>query len=71
MGCVPNKAFNKAFKMARSKFDWQIDPLQLGAQLFKAKDLKDLPRMLHKIDHKQWRNFFLQQAKSLTKDIFS
>ena len=63
-------SFPQLLKMARSKFDWQIDPIQLGTQLFKAKDLKDLPRMLKKIDHKQWRNFFLAQARSLSKDIF-
>ncbi len=63
-------SFRQLLKMARSKFDWQIDPIQLGTQLFKAKDLKDLPLMLHKIDHEQWRNFFLAQAKSLSKDIF-
>ena len=63
-------SFRQLLKMAQAKFDWQIDPIQLGTQLLKAKDLKDLPRMLHKIDHKQWRNFFLAQAKSLSKDIF-
>lgn len=63
-------SLRRLLKMARSKFDWQIDPIQLGAQLFKAKDLKDLPRMLHKIDHEQWRNFFLLQAQALSKDIF-
>ena len=63
-------SFRRLLKMARTKFDWQIDPIQLGTQLLKAKELKDLPRMLHKTDHAQWRNFFLAQAKSLSKNIF-
>ena len=63
-------SLRQLFKMARSKFDWQIDPIQLGTQLFKAKSLKDLPRMLHKIDQEKWRKFFLTQAKALSKDIF-
>lgn len=63
-------SFHQLIKLARSKFDWQIDPIQLGTQLLKAKELKDLPRMLQKIDHKEWRNFFLVQAKSLSKEIF-
>lgn len=63
-------SFHQLVKLARSKFDWQIDPIQLGTQLLKAKELKDLPRMLQKIDHNEWRNFFLVQAKSLSKEIF-
>lgn len=63
-------SFRHLLKMARAKFDWQIDPIQLGTQLLKAKELKDLPRMAHKTDHRQWHIFFLAQAKSLSKDIF-
>lgn len=57
-------------KMARAKFDWQIDPIQLGTQFLKAKDIKDLPRMLIRINHQDWREFFVNRAKSLSKDIF-
>ena len=63
-------SFPRLLKLARNKFDWQIDPVQLGAQLLKAKNLKDLPRMLQKITHREWRNFFLARAKSLSGDIF-
>lgn len=63
-------SFRHLLKIAQTKFDWQIDPLQLGTQLLKAQELKDLPRMLQRINHTQWRNFFLTQAKSLSKDIF-
>jgi len=63
-------SFEKLLKMARAKFDWQIDPIQLGTQLLKAKDLKDLPRMIQKIDNSEWRRFFMDKSKSLSKDIF-
>ncbi len=63
-------SFEKFLKLARIKFDAQIDPIQLGAQLLKAKDMQDLPRMLHKIDHREWRNYFIEKAKSLSKEIF-
>lgn len=60
----------KILKLARGKFDAQIDPLQLGTQLLKSKDIQDLPRMLQKIGHQQWRSFFINQAKLLSKEIF-
>lgn len=60
----------KLVKMARSKFDSQIDPIQLGIQLLKSKEIQDLPRMLKKINHQQWRVFFTNQAKSLSHQIF-
>lgn len=63
-------SFGKLLKMARIKFDWQIDPIQLGTQLLKAKDLKDLPRMIQKIGNSEWRRFFVDKSKSLSKDIF-
>lgn len=63
-------SFSKLIKLARVKFDSQIDPIQLGTQLLKAKNIKDLPRMVKKIDHRQWRLFFIQQAKLLRKEIF-
>jgi len=63
-------SFSKLIELARNKFDWQVDPVQLGVQLLKAKELKDLPRMVSKINHKEWRNFYQIKAKSLSKAIF-
>lgn len=63
-------SFGKLLKMARIKFDWQIDPIQLGTQLLKAKDIKDLPRMIQKTGNSEWRRFFVDKSKSLSKDIF-
>ena len=65
-----NLSLPKLVKMARSKFDSQIDPIQLGTQLLKSKEIQDLPRMIKKINHNLWRNFFVNQAKLLSKEIF-
>ena len=55
---------------AKAKFDWHIDPLQLGTQLLKAKEVKDFPRMLKQINHRDWQEFFLKEAKTLGKEVF-
>ncbi len=60
----------RLLKLARGKFDAQIDPINLGTQLLKAKTLQDLPRMLKKTNHEEWRLFFIAQAKRLSKEIF-
>lgn len=57
-------------KKARIKFDWHIDPIQLGSRFLEAKELKDYPRMITKISDDKWQNFFLDEAKKLGKDIF-
>lgn len=55
---------------AQAKFDNYIDPIQLGAQYIKAKELKDYPRMLSKIDENVWQDFFVEEAKKLKSKIF-
>jgi len=65
-----NYSFQKLIMDAKAKFDWDIDPIQLGIQLIKAKEVKDFPRMIKKIDHQEWQNFFIEQAKKLKKEIF-
>ncbi|MBI2041510.1 MAG: nucleotidyl transferase AbiEii/AbiGii toxin family protein [Candidatus Nealsonbacteria bacterium] len=49
-------------KKAKIKFDWHIDPLQLGSQFVKVKNAKDYPRMLVEISQKELENFFLKEA---------
>ena len=56
---------------AKIKFDWHIDPLQLGSQLLQVKTVKDYPRLLKKIDRKKWQDFFLKEAKNIEKNIFA
>ena len=67
-----NPAFtiNSLIENAQIKFDNYIDPIQLGAQYMKAKELKDYPRMLEKIDEKAWQEFFIKEAKKLSGKVF-
>ncbi len=58
-------------KKAKIKFDWHVDPLQLGAQFLLAKEVKDFPRMIIKLENKTWQEFFIQEAKSLKQQIVS
>ena len=45
-------------KKAKIKFDYHIDPLQLGAQFVRAEALKDYPSMLISLDKSAWQDFF-------------
>ncbi len=58
-------------KKAKVKFDWHIDPLQLGAQFMQATVVKDYPRMIVKIDDTEWQGFFVDEAEKLKKEILS
>ncbi len=63
--------FSELLMKAKAKFDWHIDPIQLGSRLLIAKEeVKDYPRMLKKINHQEWKDFFVQEAKKLKKEIF-
>lgn len=68
-----NPAFSPDFlrSMATSKFDTHIDPIQLGSQYVKAKELKDYPRMVKKIDESEWQDFFMMEARKLSGEVFT
>lgn len=55
---------------AKAKFDWHIDACQLGARLLEAQNMRDFPIMLKKIDHQEWQDFFVAEARKLGKEIF-
>ena len=63
--------FQELLEKAKAKFDWHIDALQLGSRLFLAKDTKDFPRMIKKIRHEEWQDFFVKEAKKLKADIIA
>ena len=54
---------------AKVKFDWHIDPLQLGTQFVKVKEAKDYPRMIKKISDSEWQTFFIDEAKKLKEKV--
>jgi len=55
---------------AKAKFDWDINPIELGSRLLEATKVSDYPRMLKKVNHNQWKRFFVEEAKKLKKEIF-
>ena len=55
---------------AKLKFDWHIDPIQLGQKFLLVLKKKDPPRMLVKFNEKEMENLFLRWAKELDKRIF-
>lgn len=61
--------FDDLVKNAKIKFDWHIDPIQLGSRLFQASEATDFPRMIIKISNKEWRDFFIHEAEKLKKQI--
>ncbi|MEK9171147.1 MAG: hypothetical protein AAB823_00385, partial [Patescibacteria group bacterium] len=52
-------------KLARIKFETDIDPIQLGSQLIKSDIVKDMPKMIKKLSNAQWRSYFIEQASRL------
>ncbi len=54
---------------ARIKFDWHMDPLQLGSQFYKSNEVADMPRMIIDIKPGLWRDFFTQEAENLKESI--
>ena len=56
--------------LARAKFDWPIDPVQLGQILTQVVVFKEPPKMFKPFDRKKMEDFFLELAKSLQGDIF-
>lgn len=65
-----NYKFEELLMQAKAKFDWHISLIELGARFIEASKLADYPRMIKKIEHKEWRQFFIDEAKKLKKDIF-
>lgn len=65
-----NFDLNYLILQAKAKFDWHIDPIQLGHKLLKVITMKDYPKMLVPFNPKEMEDFFLQLAKSLEREIF-
>lgn len=63
-------AFRDLLLQAKAKFDWDITLIELGARLLEASEMTDYPRMLKEIDHREWKDFFVKEAKKLKKEIF-
>jgi hypothetical protein len=62
---------SELIKKTRIKFDFPIDPLQLGTQFVKALETKDFPRMIVDVKTESWQNFFINESKKLKNDILT
>jgi len=67
----PELTIDSLIDNAQIKFDNYIDPVQMGAQYVKVKELKDYPRMLKKLDATVWQEFFIKEAEKLSGRIFT
>jgi len=65
-----NWNLKKLIILAKTKFDWHIDPIQLGQSFTQIVALKDVPNMLVPFDRKEMEDFYLMQSKKLQTDIF-
>lgn len=63
-------SFEELLLQAKAKFDWDISLMELGARFVEGSKMTDFPRMVKLIDHKEWQNFFIEEAKKLKKDLF-
>ena len=63
--------FRELLTQAKAKFDWDITFIELGARLLEASEMTDYPRMLKSINHHEWQNFFIKEAKKLKSDVIS
>lgn len=56
-------------KLAKLKFDWHIEPIQLATQFLKAETAAEYPRMLVKMPDAEWQDFFRGEAKKIKPEI--
>lgn len=64
-------SLDRLIGLAKAKFDWHIEPAQLGENFAKVITIKDLPNMLVPLNQKAMEKFYLDLAKSLKKEIFT
>lgn len=64
-----NFLLSDLIKKARIKFDWHIDPIQLGAQFMKVQNLKDMPKMIKRLEMDELVAFFTDAAKKLGAEV--
>ena len=62
----------KLILLAKAKFDWDIDKMNLANQFIRVKDIKreDYPAVLVPFSIEDMETFFLDLAKSLKSEIF-
>ncbi|OIO50052.1 MAG: hypothetical protein COV41_03005 [Candidatus Brennerbacteria bacterium CG11_big_fil_rev_8_21_14_0_20_43_10] len=61
--------FEQLRQLAKIKFDWHIDPLQLGSQLNRVEEFLDDPILTQRIPNRKISAFFHAQAQMLKSQI--
>lgn len=62
--------FSDLIKNAGLKFDWCIDPIQLGSNMMQVKKIKDDPLLSQDINLDKIENFILKKAKKIGEESF-
>lgn len=63
-------SFPYLLKKSFEKFEMRADALQISQNLLLVKSLKDMPKMIKKIDLKKVESFFVNEIKNFEKDIW-
>jgi len=66
---LPEVGLDKLRLLAKAKFDWDIDILQLTSQFLKVTELQDDPVLLEEITRKSVEQFFLEKIQILSKEV--
>lgn len=63
-------SLKELISLAKAKFDWDINALQIGENFSKVVTFTNYPKMLVPFSPKEMENFYLSLAKGLKKEIF-
>ncbi|OGG00637.1 hypothetical protein A2Y99_05325 [Candidatus Gottesmanbacteria bacterium RBG_13_37_7] len=63
--------FKELVDKSFEKFEMKVDNLQLGENLLQVKSLRDMPRMIKKIDLVNVQNYFLNEIDNLKSNIWN
>src|SRR3989338_6858299 len=66
----PDWSFEDLLKRSFEKFEMSADALQVGQNLLEVEKQIDMPIMIKKVNLNKVKEFFLNEAKDLKKDIF-
>jgi predicted nucleotidyltransferase component of viral defense system len=64
-----NWSIDELIKKTKVKFDWHIDPIQIGSQFVKIEEIQDMPNMLAETKIKDVKEFFIEEAKKLKPGV--
>ena len=62
-------SISKLILDAKTKFDWNIDYIELGSQFLRVKDFEEFPKMLRSFNREEMERFFINEAKKLKREI--